>query len=90
VSGFELISSPPKPRRLWLRSLTSRLVAGVVALVIVLVSTSSGLAMHEDNFMLMLTLVGYSFGMRQALRRRAAPAPGYAGAEATGRAAVSG
>jgi two-component system OmpR family sensor kinase len=37
VSGLELIATPPKKPRLWLRSLTSRLVAGVVALVVVLV-----------------------------------------------------
>lgn len=31
-------SPPPPPRRLWLRSLTSRLVAGAVALVVILVA----------------------------------------------------
>ena len=41
MSGFELIASPPK-RRLWLRSLTSRLVVGVVALVVVLVAVIGG------------------------------------------------
>jgi two-component system OmpR family sensor kinase len=37
MTGFEFIATPSRPRRLWLRSLTSRLVAGVVALVLVLV-----------------------------------------------------
>jgi two-component system OmpR family sensor kinase len=37
VTGAQLIATPPKKPRLWLRSLTSRLVAGVVALVVVLV-----------------------------------------------------
>jgi two-component system OmpR family sensor kinase len=41
MSGFELIASPPR-RRLWLRSLTSRLVVGVVALVVVLVAVIGG------------------------------------------------
>lgn len=42
MSSFELIASPPTRRRLWLRSLTSRLVAGVVALVVVLVAVIGG------------------------------------------------
>ena len=42
MSGFEFLATPPKRRRLWLRSLTSRLVAGVVALVIVLVAVIGG------------------------------------------------
>jgi two-component system OmpR family sensor kinase len=42
VSGFELIATPPKKPRLWLRSLTSRLVVGVVALVVLLVVLIGG------------------------------------------------
>src|SRR4051812_49206733 len=42
MSSFELIASPPTRRRLWLRSLTSRLVAGVIALVVVLVAVIGG------------------------------------------------
>jgi two-component system, OmpR family, sensor kinase len=38
TSDGELIDAPPRRRRLWLRSLTSRLVVGVVALVVVLVT----------------------------------------------------
>jgi len=37
VTTAELEEVPARPRRLWLRSLTSRLVVGVVALVVVLV-----------------------------------------------------
>jgi O-antigen ligase len=71
------------------RSMQAEMV-GVVALIAVRASTSSGLAMHEDNFMLMLTLVGYTFGMRHALRRRTEPAAGRATAGHAARAAVSG
>jgi two-component system OmpR family sensor kinase len=42
VSGVELIATPPRRRRPWLRSLTSRLVVGVVALVAVLVAVIGG------------------------------------------------
>jgi two-component system OmpR family sensor kinase len=42
VTSLDFVPAPPKPRRLWLRSLTSRLVAGVVALVIVLVGAIGG------------------------------------------------
>ena len=42
MTGFEFIATPSRPRRLWLRSLTSRLVAGVVALVVVLVGVIGG------------------------------------------------
>jgi two-component system, OmpR family, sensor kinase len=38
----DVVGAAPRARRLWLRSLTSRLVAGVVALVIVLVSSVGG------------------------------------------------
>jgi two-component system OmpR family sensor kinase len=38
TSDEELIEAPPRKRRVWLRSLTSRLVVGVVALVVVLVA----------------------------------------------------
>jgi two-component system OmpR family sensor kinase len=42
VTGFELLATPPKKPRLWLRSLTSRLVAGVVTLVILIVAAIGG------------------------------------------------
>jgi two-component system OmpR family sensor kinase len=38
----ELPAQPPRPRRLWLRSLQSRLVVGVVSLVVVLVLAIGG------------------------------------------------
>src|SRR4051812_29666534 len=38
----EIVEPAPRRRRLWLRSLTSRLVVGVVALVVVLVSAVGG------------------------------------------------
>lgn len=71
------------------RSIQAEMV-GVVALIIVRASTSSGLAMHEDNFMLMLTVVGYTYGMRHALRGRVATVPEYPGAGGRAGAAVSG
>jgi O-antigen ligase len=66
----------------WFRSPIGRSIqaemVGVAALIIVRASTSSGLAMHEDNFMLFLTLLAYTFAMRDAVRRgprqQAAPA----------------
>lgn len=42
---------------------------GVAVLIVVRASTSSGLAMHEDNFMLFLTLLAYTSAMRHAVRR---------------------
>jgi hypothetical protein len=41
---------------------------GVLVLVLVRASTSSGLAMHQDNFMLFLTVLAYASSMRNATR----------------------
>jgi len=39
-----------------------------LVLVLVRASTSSGLAMHQDNFMLFLTVLAYASSMRNATR----------------------
>jgi O-antigen ligase len=57
----------------WFRSAIGRSIQaemlGVMALVLVRASTSSGLAMHEDNFMLFLMVLAYVSSMRGALQR---------------------
>jgi hypothetical protein len=40
-----------------------------MVLILVRASTSSGLAMHQDNFMLFLTVLAYAASMRRAARR---------------------
>lgn len=47
---------------------------GVAALITVRASTSSGLALHQDNFMLFLTLLAYTETMRRLLHIRASQA----------------
>jgi hypothetical protein len=57
----------------WFRSVVGRSVQaemiGVMVLILVRASTSSGLAMHQDNFMLFLTVLAYTASMRRATRR---------------------
>jgi len=56
----------------WFRSPVGRSIQaemlGVLVLVLVRASTSSGLAMHQDNFMLFLTVLAYASSMRNATR----------------------
>jgi O-antigen ligase len=57
----------------WFRSAVGRSIQaemlGVMVLILVRASTSSGLAMHQDNFMLFLTVLAYAASMRRAARR---------------------
>ncbi|HKC29400.1 MAG TPA: HAMP domain-containing sensor histidine kinase [Jatrophihabitans sp.] len=53
MTGVEFLATPPRRPRLWLRSLTSRLVVGVVALVVVLVlAIGSGTYYFLNNYLL--------------------------------------
>lgn len=56
----------------WFRSGVGRSVQaemlGVMALILVRASTSSGLAMHQDNFMLFLAVLAYTTSMWRATR----------------------
>jgi O-antigen ligase len=60
-------------RHPWFRSAAGRSfqaeMLGVMVLILVRASTSSGLAMHEDNFMLFLAVLAYTTAMRHAARR---------------------
>ena len=57
----------------WFRSAIGRSIQaemlGVAILIVVRASTSSGLALHQDNFMLFLTVLAYTSSMRRAARR---------------------
>jgi O-antigen ligase len=59
----------------WFRSVVGRSVqaemVGVMVLILVRASTSSGLAMHQDNFMLFLTVLAYTASMRRMTTRSA-------------------
>jgi len=60
-------------RHPWFRSAAGRSfqaeMLGVMVLILVRASTSSGLAMHEDNFMLFLTVLAYTTSMQREARR---------------------
>ena len=57
----------------WFRSGIGRSIhaemLGVMMLILVRASTSSGLAMHEDNFMLFLAVLAYAATIQRAARR---------------------
>jgi O-antigen ligase len=48
------------------RSIQAEMI-GVAVLILVRASTSSGLALHQDNFMLFLTVLAYATSMRHAV-----------------------
>ena len=56
----------------WFRSGIGRSIhaemLGVMMLILVRASTSSGLAMHEDNFMLFLAVLAYATTIQRAAR----------------------
>jgi O-antigen ligase len=60
-------------RHPWFRSAMGRSfqaeMLGVMVLILVRASTSSGLAMHEDNFMLFLAVLAYTTSMYREVRR---------------------
>jgi len=73
VWTFVRLLSLPSSKHPWFRSAIGRSIQaemlGVMVLVLVRASTSSGLAMHQDNFMLFLTVLAYTSSMRLAVRQ---------------------
>ncbi len=79
VWTFVRLLSLPGSGHPWFRSAIGRGIQaemlGVVALILVRASTSSGLAMHQDNFMLFLTVLAYTSAMRYAVRQTSGKEP---------------
>jgi exopolysaccharide production protein ExoQ len=72
VWTFVRLASLPLGGHPWFRSPVGRSIqaemVGVACLIVVRASTSSGLAVHEDNFMLFLTVLAYTSAMLRAAR----------------------